>query len=102
MQLIYRTAIGTNIDFESDSPCFNDTSSRVHPKKKSFVEWSKLFYTDSTHDFEVTEELLKPHIGDTDGEDIDVENEDQNQRLKDQSNRSNFYKVKICYYINGR
>ena len=45
---------------------------------------------------------MKPHRDDTDGEDNALENEDKNQRLKDQSNRSNFYKVKIRYYVNRR
>ena len=57
------------------------------------MEWLNLFYKDSTHDLEVTNEFLKPRRR-LDEEDIFAENEDKNRRRKDKIERSNFYKVK--------
>jgi hypothetical protein len=66
----------------------------IDPKKRSFMQWTKIFTSSSNYDSEVTHQLMRAKSDNDDEFDFPSDSVEE-QKLKDIVVRENFYKVLI-------
>ena len=86
--LIYSSGNATEIGCKKISSCHAFTTSPNNAKIINFIEWSESFFSRISDDTQVTDELLISSKSN-----ISAKDEEEEQRTRDKSSRSNFYKV---------